>query len=37
MALESERQLGARAVFELVFVCVPCGEHTHRLRTYELD
>jgi hypothetical protein len=38
MELERESQLGNRmAVFELVYGCVPCGERTHRLKSYELE
>jgi hypothetical protein len=38
MRLESERAIDPRhAAFELIFVCIPCGERTRRVRVYDFD
>ena len=38
MELERESPLGTRAaVFELIYACVPCGERTQRVKSYELE
>jgi hypothetical protein len=38
MQLQSEEPLDPRhAAFELLFVCVPCGERTRRVRVYDFQ
>ncbi len=38
MRLESEPPIDPRhAAFELIFVCIPCGERTRRVRVYDFD
>jgi hypothetical protein len=38
MRLERESPIDPRhAAFELIFVCIPCGERTRRVRVYDFD
>ena len=38
MRCERETQIDPRrAAFELTFVCAPCGEREHRVKTYDFD